>query len=166
MRTCLHVVYPTKTMLSSHVSVMLPRQWWVVELAEATGAYADNLNRILRVLAMRGVFRENDHGRIELTAEADLLRTDVPGSLRSAVLTFTDKTFKASHGELAESLHNGTPSFDKVFGTSFFEYFRDVESPETFYAGMRSKSDSENASIIRITPNMVGANGLSALGAP
>jgi SAM-dependent methyltransferase len=98
---------------------------------------------------MRGVFREDDHGRFELTAEADLLRTGVPGSLRAAVLTFTDKTFWASHGELAESLHNGEPSFDKVFGTSFFEYFRDVESPETFYAGMQSKSNSENASIIR-----------------
>lgn len=121
----------------------------VVELADATNTKAHNLLRVLRVLAMRGVFREDDHGRFELTTEADLLRQDAPGSLRSAVLTFTDKAFWAAHGELAESLYSGEPSFDKVFGTTFFDYFRDVESPETFYSGMQSKSDSENAAIIR-----------------
>ncbi|WP_143264439.1 methyltransferase [Amycolatopsis kentuckyensis] len=121
----------------------------VAELARATGVHAENLHRVLRALAMRGVFREDEAGRFELTPEAELLRTDVPGSLRSAVLTFTDKTFWNSHGELAHSVRHGDASFDQVFGTTFFDYFRDVESPGTFYSGMQSKSDSENASIVR-----------------
>lgn len=119
------------------------------ELAADTGTKADHLFRVLRLLAMRGVFREDDHGRFELTPEAHLLRTDAEGSLRAAVVTFTDKAFWASHGELVESLRSGNPSFDHVFGTSFFEYFRDVASPEVFYSGMQAKSDSENPSIMR-----------------
>lgn len=121
----------------------------VVELAADTGTKPDNLFRVLRLLAMRGVFREDDQGRFELTPEAELLRSDLPGSLRSAIVTFTDKAFWASHGELVESLRSGSPAFDHVFGTSFFEYFRDVAAPEVFYEGMQAKSDSENASIIR-----------------
>ena len=53
------------------------------ELAEATGAHATALYRILRALASVGVFAEETDGRFGLTPLAEHLRTDVPGSLRS-----------------------------------------------------------------------------------
>lgn len=121
----------------------------VDEIAEATGTKANNLYRVLRLLASRGIFREDEQGRFELTPEGDLLREDVPNSLRSAVLTFTDKSMWGANGELVASLRSGGPSFDHVFGTTFFDYFTTEASPDVFYSGMQSKSDSENAAILR-----------------
>src|SRR5919199_6846000 len=52
------------------------------ELAEATGAHAPTLYRLLRALASVGIFIETD-GRFGLTPLAEYLRTDTPGSLRA-----------------------------------------------------------------------------------
>ena len=51
------------------------------ELAEAAGAHAPALYRLLRALSSVGVFAEGDDGRFGLTPLAEYLRSDVPGSL-------------------------------------------------------------------------------------
>jgi hypothetical protein len=53
------------------------------ELAEAAGAHAPTLYRLLRALVSVGVFAEGDDGRFGLTPLAEYLRSDVPGSLRA-----------------------------------------------------------------------------------
>src|ERR687885_1317645 len=53
------------------------------ELAEATGAHAPTLYRLLRALASVGVFAEKTDGRFGLTPLAEYLRTGTPGSLRA-----------------------------------------------------------------------------------
>src|SRR6266516_4600201 len=53
------------------------------ELAEQTGASADRLRRVVRLLATRGVFREDEDGAIHLTPAANLLRADAPASVRT-----------------------------------------------------------------------------------
>src|ERR671927_653559 len=55
----------------------------VDELAEATGAHAPTLYRLLRALASVGVFAEKTDGRFGLTPLAERLRTDAPRSLRA-----------------------------------------------------------------------------------
>src|SRR5215471_10906852 len=52
-------------------------------LAESTKTHAGSLHRLLRTLASAGVFAEDEDGRFRLTSIGELLRTGVPGSVRS-----------------------------------------------------------------------------------
>src|ERR1700692_4599427 len=98
-----------------------PRE--VRDLAEASGAHAGALYRLLRVLAERGVFWETEPGIFKLTRLSSLLRTDEPGSLRPVALWFGSVDYKI-FGELEYSVRIGEPSFDHVFGIEFFQYLQ------------------------------------------
>src|SRR4028119_591557 len=56
------------------------------ELATATATHADSLYRILRMLAMVGVFRQDGENRFNLTPLSETLLSDVPGSLRASAI--------------------------------------------------------------------------------
>jgi hypothetical protein len=119
-------------------------------LAKELGADASSLFRVLRLLASVGVFTEDAEGRFGLTLAADLLRSQVPGSLRDAVLMLTQKIFWAPTGELAETVRTGQTPFDRIFGKPFFDYLAsDAAAGATFHRGMSSLSDLENGPIAR-----------------
>src|SRR5437763_1242297 len=52
-------------------------------LAAQAGVNADALQRILRALASVGIFHEDAGGKFEQTPLSELLRKDVPGSMRA-----------------------------------------------------------------------------------
>ena len=115
------------------------------ELAKTLNADASALFRVLRLLASVGVFTEDAEGRFGLTPAADLLRSQVPGSLREAVLMLTQKIFWAPTGELAETVRTGQTPFDRIFGKPFFDYLtRDAAAGLIFHRGMSSLSELEN----------------------
>src|SRR5687767_1655017 len=60
------------------------------ELARATGTQADGLYRVLRLLASLGIFQEISPRRFGLTPAAELLRTDMVGSIRGMALFLPD----------------------------------------------------------------------------
>src|SRR3954471_6135058 len=62
----------------------------ISELARNTGANEDALFRVLRLLASVGIFAEAGPRRFALTASSDLLRKDVPGSLRGIAVFLPD----------------------------------------------------------------------------
>ncbi|MBW4718759.1 methyltransferase [Saccharothrix obliqua] len=118
------------------------------ELAELTGTDADNLFRVLRLLATRGLFEQDERGRFRLTEAGDALRTDAPVSARSAVLMLTDPTMWRPAGEMARCLTGGGSAFDAIFGVPFFEHFaRDAPTAAVFHDGMAAFSETENAPI-------------------
>ncbi|MEC4015520.1 methyltransferase [Streptomyces sp. H27-D2] len=111
------------------------------DLARRTGTDAGALRRVLRYLASREVFRQDEDGAFHLTPAAELLRTDVPGSLHPAISMLTHETFLRSSAGLEETVRSGEPAFPKVFGAPFFEYLRtDAATRELFDAGMASLS--------------------------
>ncbi|QSQ20726.1 SAM-dependent methyltransferase [Pyxidicoccus parkwayensis] len=117
-------------------------------LAEELKADAQSLYRVLRLLASAGVFQEDEAGRFSLTPAAEYLRSDVPGSLRSAVLMLTQKIFWAPTGELVETVRTGKNPFDRIFGEPFFDYLAsDATQGAVFHRGMSSLSDLENGAI-------------------
>ncbi|OOC58796.1 methyltransferase [Paenibacillus ihbetae] len=121
----------------------------VAELAEATKSDELRLYRILRLLASRGVFRENESGQYELTAAAEFLRTDVPLSLRAGVLMLTDETFWRPSGEIDWGVR-GTPPFKRIYGMPFFDYWAQKgASADDFHVGMASMSEIENEFLAR-----------------
>lgn len=119
-------------------------------LAEELGADSMSLYRLLRLLASAGVFTEDAEGRFGLSPAAELLRSDVPGSLRDAVLMLTQKIFWAPAGELTETVRTGKTPFDRIFGKPFFDHLAsDAAAGATFHRGMSSLSDLENGPIAR-----------------
>jgi hypothetical protein len=113
----------------------------VAELAELTRTNGPYLRRLLRFLASRGTFREDEDGRFHLTPQADLLRADAPRSMRAGVLLATQDAWWLSASDLAEAVRRGEPAFDNRFGQPIFAYL--AEHPEDgllFDAGMAAYS--------------------------
>ena len=99
----------------------------VAELAAASGSHADSLYRILRALAGLGVFAEEEGRRFRLTPAAELLRTGVPNSMRSAAEVRGEDWMWRSWGALIESVKTGRTGFDLVYGKNTFDWF--AENP-------------------------------------
>ena len=86
-------------------------------LADAVRADEDALRRVLRVAAdLRVVRQEDDTWHLLLAGE--LLRADVPGSLRAE---FADNDLFQLWTGFLDSVRTGAPCYPTVFGTSLFE---------------------------------------------
>ncbi len=81
------------------------------DLAKATGTHAPSLNRVMRLLASVGIFEEREGGNFALTPLAELLRTGVPGPMRSAVLLFAGISIQDAWNELEYCVQTGEAAF-------------------------------------------------------
>ncbi|RZU16072.1 hydroxyneurosporene-O-methyltransferase [Kribbella rubisoli] len=93
----------------------------VDELADRVGAQPRALYRLLRAAASVGVFEEEGDGRFALTDTAAVLRSDVPGSLRSAAMMFALEPFWTPYAQLRHSARTGEPAFDRIYGQSIYQ---------------------------------------------
>lgn len=73
-------------------------------MANVIGAHPRDLYRLLRALASLGIFAETTDGRFQLTAFAQTLRSDVPGSLRGVALFFGDEWLWHAYGRTLYSV--------------------------------------------------------------
>lgn len=100
----------------------------VDEIAEAVDADPPTLYRLLRALADIGVFRELDRRQFALTELSELLRSDVPGSMRSWAIMVGWPFHRNAWTDLLESVRTGDSAFERVHGQMGFDYFRDHPS--------------------------------------
>lgn len=91
-------------------------------LAQATGADEVSLYRLVRALAGIGLLDQRDDGEFSLTPTGALLRTDVPGSLRSWVTLIVSPWIWRPWGDLLHGVMTGTPAFDHAFGMDLWAY--------------------------------------------
>ncbi|MDG3005555.1 methyltransferase [Paludisphaera mucosa] len=92
------------------------------QLAESLGADAPSLARLLRALVGLGVLHA-DQGRYGLTSFGQVLRTGVPGSMKSFFLGVMADDHRRAWGELAHSVRTGETAFDHIFGMPCFDYY-------------------------------------------
>ncbi len=86
----------------------------VRDLAGATGTHGPSLRRVLRLLASVGVLDERDDGRFALTPLGELLRADVPGSMKASITLFAGVAIQDSWKELEYCVRTGEPAFKKT----------------------------------------------------
>lgn len=98
----------------------------IAELAEATGAGADSLGRVIRFAASLGLFR-TDGGKVANTPLGEVLVEGHPNSLRWAAFYWME-THYGPFGDFLESVRTGDPASHKFYGKTFFEFI--AESPE------------------------------------
>src|SRR6185312_4053903 len=102
----------------------------VSELAKETRTNEDALYRSLRLLAMVGIFAETQPRHFILTPAADLLRTDVKGSMRDMVVWVGDPMHFRVASEWLHSVKTGQPTIEHMVGKPAFDYF--AEEPIEF----------------------------------
>lgn len=120
----------------------------VDELAAATETHTDSLYRILRMLAMVGVYNEAEGKRFSLTPLSETLITDAPGSLRPGVIAEMGEVHYDAWGNIMQSVKTGEIAFDSHFGKDIWEYFAaDPEKAQNFNRYMASNSEPLNQAI-------------------
>jgi len=120
------------------------------ELAIATGLHAGHLYRVMRALAGLGVFSGDADGRFGLTPLGNLLRSDVPGSVRPIATYVCDPWSWKPWGDLAGSVKSGEPVFDRMFGEGVFDYFgKHPDEAATFNEGMTGFSQQAAAAVLK-----------------
>jgi hypothetical protein len=118
------------------------------ELAVLCGAHAPTLSRLMLTLVSLGVFTEQ-HGRFANNDASELLRSDVPHSLRAWARMFgAQTTWSAAHA-LMHSVRTGEPAFEHLFGEERFTYLsRHPDEARLFDEAMVSGSELINRAII------------------
>lgn len=120
------------------------------EIAQGVGAHSSALYRVLRALGDVGVVAELDTRQFALTPLGELLRSDVPGSLRGWATMVGMPFHRYPWTDLYETVQTGESAFDRVHGTKVFDYL--AEHPEDaaiFDDAMTSISTSETVSIVK-----------------
>jgi hypothetical protein len=92
-------------------------------LAGKIGAHPEALERVLQALVAFGVLKHEGETKFGLTAVGELLRSDVPDSLRATVRFLAGPWAWRAFEQLGHSIGTGNPSFDHVWGMSNFEYW-------------------------------------------
>lgn len=93
------------------------------EIAARTGANADALCRLLRLLAASGVFREVAPRVFANNEASEWLRGDKAGNVRAMVLMHNSETMSRPWYErLEEGVRTGTVPFELVHGREFYDY--------------------------------------------
>jgi O-methyltransferase domain/Dimerisation domain len=118
-------------------------------LAAAIGAEPQALHRLLRALASLGIFAEDAAGDFSLTPQAQLLRSDVQGSLRDIALLYGEDWLWQAYGNMMHSVRTGAPAFVKTHGQPFYGYLHEhPRAAARFNAAMTGFSSQETAAIL------------------
>ena len=108
-------------------------------LASLTGVDAALLRRLLRVLALLGLFEGDDTGGYTVTALGEQFQ-ERPGSLRDTCLLYGAE-FHTAWGQAAESFRTGVPGFELAFGHTLIDYLAgDADAAARFQKSLRASS--------------------------
>jgi hypothetical protein len=133
-------------------------------LAEAVGARAPLLRRVLRALVAAGVFAELGDGRFATNDAASALRVDAPGRMRDVVINFGEEMYR-SFGELLHTVRTGETAFDFIYGAPVFEYY--AANPDAEASGaarmlartLPVASEFAASDVLHNAPNLVDVGG-------
>ncbi len=118
------------------------------ELATLCGTHAPTLSRLMRMLVSIGVFAERG-GRFSNNDISELLRSDVPQSMRAWARMFGADFKWSVVQELLHSVRTGECAFEHVFGEEQFNYLtHHPEEAKLFDEGMVSGSELINRAIV------------------
>lgn len=105
--------------VADHLTADAPRA--AKDVAGDLGLDVRATERLLRSLSSTGVTSVGPDGTFTLGPAGPLLRSDAPGSLRSALRMFGGPVGRAAHVG-AWAVRSGRPAFDELFGVPGWEY--------------------------------------------
>jgi len=108
------------------------------ELAERTETDETALSRVLRALCGVALFARDGAGQYEIRPAGEMLRSDVPGSLRALSVSHGEEQYLAWN-DVLWSVRTGRTAFERVHGKPLFAYLDD--HPEAARVFNRAMSD-------------------------
>ncbi|WP_328324843.1 acetylserotonin O-methyltransferase [Kribbella sp. NBC_00382] len=93
----------------------------VAELATTAGVDEETLERLVQALVAIGVYAEKD-GAVSNTELGEMLRSDVPGTLRPLARTLQDPALWAAWGHLGHSVRTGENAFEALHGVDVWTH--------------------------------------------
>ncbi|WP_458248355.1 methyltransferase [Streptomyces sp. MAI_2237] len=115
------------------------------EVADREGCDERAVYRLMRAAASLGVLSHEGGGRFGLTGRGQLLRTGVPGSLRSLLLEQAGHAHWQSLGLLPEAVRRGTSQTKSALGSDIFDYLarpENADQPRLFAEAMGELSEA------------------------
>jgi len=92
------------------------------ELAQSTATHAPSLYRFMRTAASLGLFTEDAAHRFSLAPLGEPLRSGIPGSVRTTILSLTGDLFGRPFSNLLYSVQTGKTAFEKEHGAPLFDW--------------------------------------------
>jgi hypothetical protein len=121
----------------------------VKELARRTSTHEDSLYRLLRTLAGSGVFAEEEGPVFRLTPMADLLRSEVSGSLRVSAQVVGEPWMWRPWEHLMHSIKTGEIAFDNLYGKRTWDWFAENPEPaQLFNSFMDERTAAETRAVL------------------
>ena len=117
--------------VSDHIASGLHR---VEDLARVCGADTDALHRLLRAGAMVGVVCEIEPGQFGLMPLGETLRSDVPGSMRDAVISGTAPGGWLPWGRICDAVKTGRPTSHAALGNDLWSYYSENPDEAAYFA--------------------------------
>lgn len=119
------------------------------ELSTVTKVDAVALGRVMRALCSLDIFAESSTGKFSLNPTAELLRSDVPGSYRAAVLFSVGEVRWRCWSDLLGTVRTGGRGAERTLGMSLFEFYAaHPEESEIHDQAMRATSAAHAAAIV------------------
>ena len=106
----------------------------VAEIADAVGADAVSLRRLLRTLASMGVFNESEPGIFAVTPLGRTLASDEPGSMRDMALMWME-THYDPFSRLIDTIKTGVTAADAHYGQPFFTWISQYPDQVSRFTG-------------------------------
>jgi hypothetical protein len=118
------------------------------QLAVATNTHAPSLTRVLQLLSRVGVFALDANERWCLTPRAELLRSDVPDSLRAVARLLGSPSSWEPWADLVHSVRTGEAAFRHRYGMDRFAHLAaHPELSTVFNAAMAGLTAAEIAAV-------------------
>jgi hypothetical protein len=122
----------------------------VTELASRAGTDPRSTARLLRALAMFGVFQEDASGRFGLSPMAEHLRSDRPNSLHHWALLQGEPWHWQAWGSLTENVKTGVAAFESSRGLPLFDFLdHEPAAGQCFASAMAELSSLSIKSIVK-----------------
>ncbi len=119
------------------------------EIARAADAHAPSLYRILRSLAPLGVFTETDKRIFANTPVSEVLRSGIPGSMRSSMLFMGEPWHYNVWADMLHSAKTGETAWKETHGEEVFEWLaKNPEASEIFNGCMSELSAGSAPAVV------------------
>jgi hypothetical protein len=120
----------------------------IVTLAEATGTREPALLQIMRALTALGIFAEPQPGVFASAPLGEMLRSDVPSSLRGYAIMLASGMMLRGWANLSHALRTSEGALDDALGMETYAYFQqNAADAAVFNAAMASVSGQESAAL-------------------
>jgi precorrin-6B methylase 2 len=115
------------------------------ELAELIDCHPGATYRLMRAAKMVGLVVATSDGRFSLTSLGEILRSEVPSSMRDVAIAVTGPAFWLPWGRLSDAVREGRRQTLRTLGAELFDYYSNNPAEGAAFAGAMSASSKQVA---------------------